>query len=225
MKPASPRSNTAFTLIELLVVIAIIAILMGLLFPAINIVKEAANKANAQNDVSSIVTAVKAYNADYGKYPTIEKEAADTESDALCGPKAAGADIDNNELFNTLRAIPEGINGDPKEHFMNPKRIVFFEGRAAANQEQPRRGFLEKQGSDKKGCFYDPWGEQYAVIIDRNGDNKIKVEEQYSDFGSNDEPRAAVGAFSLGKDNKLGKDGDKKYKDGTNKSDDIVSWQ
>ena len=131
----------AFTLIELLVVITIIAILAGLAFPAVQGALDSGRKAQARNDVAQLASAVKAFQLEYGRLPS----------------STAGSDstpADNAAVISALI----GSNAT-----LNPRRVVFFEAKAAKSG---------KGGLDG-GVYKDPWGAPYSISLDTSYDNRI----------------------------------------------------
>ena len=171
------RKLSAFTLIELLIVIVIIAILASVAFPVTALVMEQARKAEAKNEVSNLVNAIKMYELEYGKLPFQAGEGGES-------------DLEMDTFQDNIISVLAGYNVDG----LNPREKPFYEGKTAKNpdSEKPAGGMF---GSDEQLQLADPWGNEYYIVIDSNYDNII----QDLPGSEGDDVRTKVAVWTKGK--------------------------
>ena len=224
------RGGLAFTLIELIIVIAIIAILMALLLTAMSNSKQQAYRTKALTAMKGIVSSCTSYASEYGKFPPVpgaSNAGGGTNQETLLsfGDTQRGkCRVNNNELFDVLRAIDRGANA---RHVLNQRQQRYIETNKATDPKTPRDGFADgKDFADSiQGQYFDPWGTQYCVVLDGDGNGFIQMSEFFSD--ETDKMQSSAVAFSLGQNLEIGGKGYQgklKKPNSSEAPDDVVTW-
>ncbi len=217
-RSSSPAALEAFTVLELLFVITIVVVLAGLLFPAFRGVQVQAQKTQAKNDLTQIVTAVNAFYTEYGKYPITSVSTGDAYFGSGTTPSGSTSYGMNDVLLDVLRNNINGPTNSATVTSLNPRQIVFISPPEVKDSANPRSGIGTTTPS--VGQLFDPWGTAYKIEIDGNYSDQIDTNPYSANAGSSPLQAGAI-AWSLGND-RNGGSGNKRS--GSNQ-DDVISWQ
>lgn len=146
--------KNSFTLTELLMAIGIIVILAAIAIPSTISAIKKAEMAKAQAEMTTLVEALKNYESTYGVLPL--KCLCITPTATPADGKISGTD-GTHTAYETLIRILQGENLTVNGKAMNKRQVAFLDGK-------------------DEGVFTDPWGNDYDVYLDGNGDGKLNVD-------------------------------------------------
>ena len=184
MKPNQERTTQlqreAFTLVEMLVVVAIIAILAGILIPVVGRAKTKAKVAAAKVEMAGLELAIKTYHNDYSRWPIPKKPTGATSWANAVGDFTYDSSwLGNEALMEILMAedrprpsnpdFPMGYN---PRHSRNPKKNKYIEPKESGEKNRIPGLSLYKPAdpANFSGRYHDPFGNEYVVSLDLNGD-------------------------------------------------------
>lgn len=204
-----------FTLVEMLTVIAIIAILAGIVTPVVIISKQRGLKSRAESEITSIISALKQLDADYGK---VLKKTATANTYEIGSQTVTAADniaTVTGTVYDAMIAELSAPKNSGLTISVNKRKKVYLE---------PQKGFNPAEAyTGQTGLLYrDPWGNPYKIMVKVTKDDELKLNAAKTIVGN-------YAVYSFGPDKKdnngCSADLDVCISTGDHKNhDDIASW-
>ncbi|HEV3263533.1 MAG TPA: DUF1559 domain-containing protein [Gemmataceae bacterium] len=158
------RSRSAFTLIELLVIIAIIGVLISLLLPAVQKVREAANRISCTNNLKQIGLAAHNYHDTNGKLPAGQIPNTDFSALTKLLPYFEQDNVYKEVDFNTTCFAP--VNDPPR---LTPLRLLLCPSDGEDNPLPQRGGATNYMANKGSGIVWQDTSGPNANMPAPNG--------------------------------------------------------
>lgn len=217
-----------FTLTEVLTVIAIIGIIAAITTPVVIMSRDRGRVAQAQGDITAIVTALKQLEADYHKalkkagnddYYIGGKKVSKSGDVAIIPKKDNENDDDEHPIYDAMIAELSAPKSSGLTVSVNKRKKIYLDPK---KEFDPSKAYAADD-NQKAALYRDPWGNPYIVYIKITRDDSLAIPDTSKTIPGN------FAAYSFGPngtdDKGCNADLENCISSGTHRDhDDIASW-